>query len=566
MAPRTSNEGPIVGEDTEVSVIPAPDDGDVTTMSQPISLTDTNLRTGMTLGEYRVDRMIGSGGMGVVYAAVHPLIGKRAAIKILKKELCTDPVTLERFIDEARVVNQIGHPNIVDVFAFGALPDGRSYFVMELLSGETLRTRLARDPMQLDEICAIARPLARALEAAHAKHVVHRDLKPDNIFLVAGAEERPTVKLLDFGVAKLARSDHRLEKTATGAMVGTPQYIAPEQAKGYTVDHRADIYALGGILFEMLTRRPPFVADNAMEVVAKHLMEPPVRPSTIVSGVPDELDSIVVRMLAKDPLQRPVLAELVAVLDRMKGRPTTGFLPRAARAISSTAQTRPTRGRRHPLPFAIAGALALAVAMFFIVRALTDNPDTRSATPAVTATEQPAAAPITTEPAAAPITAQPPAPATATPAPATATPAPAVDKPKDVETAQAPAPAPTPAAPAPAAPTPANDVAPTPAPVPPPRPRPRRVEPSPVKGHVKIVLNRPGKISIDGAPVANSMGFDIDLPPGVHKLAVEAAGFVKVVDKIVIERGQTTMKKIKLVPALDPDKQLLEPGAFGHHK
>src|SRR5262245_59204042 len=206
----------------------------------------------MTLGEYRVERMIGSGGMGVVFAAVHPLIGKRAAIKILKKELCTDTGTLERFVDEARVVNQIGHQNIVDVFAFGEMPDGRSYFVMELLTGETLRARLSRGPMMLDEICAIVRPLARALEAAHAKQVIHRDLKPDNVFLVPVAEERPVVKLLDFGIAKLARNDHRLEKTATGAMVGTPQYIAPEQAKGYAIDHRVDIYSLGGMLFEMV--------------------------------------------------------------------------------------------------------------------------------------------------------------------------------------------------------------------------------------------------------------------------------------------------------------------------
>src|SRR5262249_35751825 len=163
----------------------------------PIEVPDTKLKPGMTLGEYRIERLIGAGGMGVVFEAVHPKIGKRAAVKILKKELCTDPGTLERFVDEARVVNQIGHPNIVDVFAFGEMPDGRQYFVMELLAGVSLRTRLSRGPFMLDEIIATARPLARALEAAHGKGVVHRDLKPDNIFLVTDAEQKTTVKLLD---------------------------------------------------------------------------------------------------------------------------------------------------------------------------------------------------------------------------------------------------------------------------------------------------------------------------------------------------------------------------------
>jgi len=195
---------------------------------------DYDLEPGTALGEYRIEGKIGQGGMGVVFSAVHPLIGKRAAIKILKKELCADPHTLERFVDEARVVNEIGHPNIVDIFAFGEMPDGRSYFVMEWLKGETLRARIARGKLAPAEVGQIVRPLARALEAAHEKGVIHRDLKPDNVFLVDVRGEVATVKLLDFGIAKLARNDHRVEKTATGAIVGTPQYIAPEQAKGYS--------------------------------------------------------------------------------------------------------------------------------------------------------------------------------------------------------------------------------------------------------------------------------------------------------------------------------------------
>jgi eukaryotic-like serine/threonine-protein kinase len=548
VAPNTSKEGPVVGEDTEVTVAPAADIGDITAMTAPVVLPDTQLTPGMTLGEYRIDKMIGHGGMGVVFAAVHPLIGKRAAIKILKKELCTDAGTLERFIDEARVVNEIGHPNIVDVFAFGEMPDGRSYFVMELLAGETLRARVQRAPLLLDEVVAIMRPLARALTAAHGKGVVHRDLKPDNIFLVTGSEDRPTVKLLDFGVAKLARSDHRLEKTATGAMVGTPQYIAPEQAKGYAIDHRADIYSLGGILFEMITQRPPFVADNAMEVVAKHLMEPPVRPSTLVAGVPEELDTIVVRMLAKDPAARPTLTELVAVLDRLRGAPATAFEPLGARAASvSAAPTSPptTRRRRSPLPFAIAGALIAAAVMFFVVRSLTRTDD--PATPASSTTADPAAVP---DPAPAPAPASTSAAAAAAPV---ADPAPAADPaPQDPAPTPAPDPKPT-----------KRDRVITPASQ---RPRPRPLESRPTKGHLRLVVNRSAKISIDGAPAGEGDSFEIDLSPGVHKLVLDAPGFTKLTEKIVIERGETTMKRLRLVPALDPDKQLLEPGQLGGSK
>ena len=536
--PTTSKEGPSVGDDTEVTVAPAPEVGDITALTNEVVLPDTKLKPGATLGDYRVEKMIGSGGMGVVFEAVHPLIGKRAAIKILKKELCTDPGTLERFVDEARVVNQIGHPNIVDVFAFGELPDGRSYFVMELLAGETLRTRLSRAPMTLDQVVAVARPLSRALESAHGKGVVHRDLKPDNIFLVAGAEEYPTVKLLDFGVAKLARSDHRLEKTATGALVGTPQYIAPEQAKGYTIDHRADIYALGGILFEMLTRRPPFVADNAMEVVAKHLMEAPVRPSTLVRGVPAELDAIIVRMLAKDPAQRPSLAELVGLLDRIRNLPPTAFTP-----IATAQTTQPIRKRRalSPVPFAIAGAIAAAVGMFFLVRSLTSNPKRQVA---ATEPSQVTATPILPEPAPAAI---------ANPEPIEPKPAPVAER------SQAPA------TPAPPPREPAKPIKPTPATAPR-KPhtaesKPRLAETKPAKGRVKITVDRVAKIMIDRVPVADADAYEMELSPGSHKLEVEAAGFVKFQGRIVVERGETTSKRVKLVPALDPDKQLLEPGA-----
>ncbi|MEO8699062.1 MAG: serine/threonine-protein kinase [Kofleriaceae bacterium] len=386
---------------TQNSIAPAP----APTPTRKNPAKGYALGPGTTLGEYRIEKRIGQGGMGEVFSAVHPMIGKRAAIKILKQELCADPFNVERFVDEARIVNQIGHPNIVDVFAFGEMPDGRSYFVMEWLKGESLRSRMARAPITLDELCVIVRQLARALEAAHAQGVIHRDLKPDNIYLVE-SEDHPTVKLLDFGIAKLARNDHRIERTATGAMVGTPQYIAPEQAKGYAIDHRADIYALGGILFEILAGEPPFVADNAMEIVAKHLMEPPRRASSVKPDIPEELDDVVLAMLAKDPPARPPLAELVRVIERVKAQrepdpdaPTGQVLitpqpiaavtaePTAPIAISTAiedaetlsvpSKLRPgTQLVREPLPpkrllaFAVAGAVLAGIVAFVIVTAL----------------------------------------------------------------------------------------------------------------------------------------------------------------------------------------------------
>ncbi|MGE0871080.1 MAG: serine/threonine-protein kinase [Kofleriaceae bacterium] len=323
----------------ESTVIEAPDPDDVPTIGANHASgrrKSPSLGPGMMVGDYRIEEKIGEGGMGEVYSAVHPLISKRAAIKLLRREMCSDPGAVERFIDEARVVNQIGHPNLVDIFTFGQLTDGRHYLVMEWLKGESLRTRLTRGPIGFEEVCAILRPLGKALEAAHAAGVVHRDLKPDNIFLVDVRDEPPQVKLLDFGIAKLANTDHRMEQTRSGAIVGTPKYIAPEQAKGLSVDHRSDIYSLGGIAFEMFTGRPPFVANSAMEVVSKHLVEPPVAPSTLVSGLPREIDALVLCMLAKEPADRPSLPEILSALERHRTNPSV-IIPRLATSAGAGA-------------------------------------------------------------------------------------------------------------------------------------------------------------------------------------------------------------------------------------
>jgi eukaryotic-like serine/threonine-protein kinase len=268
------------------------------------------LAPGTLVGEYQLGEQIGEGGMGRVYAATHPVIAKRAAIKVLHPELSVNHEAVERFIQEARSVNQIGHPNIVDIFSFGTLPDGRCYFVMEWLRGESLRQRLARTRVTIGQALAFLETIAVALEAAHETGIVHRDLKPDNIFLVEIKGTAPQVKLLDFGIAKLLGTEARVERTRTGNLLGTPAYMSPEQARGHMVDHRTDIYALGCVAYELFTGRLPFPADNAADMIAKHLLEPP--PSAMHGNpqVSPELDALVTAMLAKDPNSRPTLAQI----------------------------------------------------------------------------------------------------------------------------------------------------------------------------------------------------------------------------------------------------------------
>jgi serine/threonine-protein kinase len=274
-----------------------------------------DLVPGTEVGGYVIDGKLGEGGMSVVYAATHPLIGKRAAIKVLSARDSLGAV--ERFVQEARAVNQIGHPNIVDVFQFGVLPDGRHFLIMELLVGETLGRALARrGSLPLAEIVEILEPTCRALEAAHEKDIVHRDLKPDNVFLVDVRDQvRPRVKLIDFGVAKLLVDDTRLEQTEMGDVVGTPRYLSPEQARAAPeIDHRADIYSLGVMLFVMVAGEPPFVADQTERLLDMHINHAPPRVRSVAPAAPAALDELVDRMLAKDPDARPTLAEVRAVL------------------------------------------------------------------------------------------------------------------------------------------------------------------------------------------------------------------------------------------------------------
>ncbi len=284
-------------------------------LTTPIGIPrEEDLRAGTMIGEYCVEGKLGEGGMATVFSATHPLIGKKVAIKVISRRLCADLHAVERFINEARTVNQIGHPNLVDIFAFGVLPDGRAYLVMECLQGETLSERLARGRMPVPRALDVLTQIVDALEAAHEKGVVHRDLKPDNI-VIDERGESVRVKLLDFGIAKLADSDASVPKTRSGVAMGTAGYMSPEQARGKNVDHRTDIYALGCLAYEMLLGRLPFVADTAIDILAMHLAAAPPAPRTLWATMPVGLERILLQMLSKEPDGRPSLLQVRALFD-----------------------------------------------------------------------------------------------------------------------------------------------------------------------------------------------------------------------------------------------------------
>ncbi|MBL0216228.1 MAG: serine/threonine protein kinase [Myxococcales bacterium] len=260
------------------------------------------------IGNYRIVSELGKGGMGMVYRAEHTQLGRPAALKMLLPQLSNDPAIVQRFFNEARAASAIDHPGMVEIYEFGTHTDGRAYLVMALLKGESLAQCLERGPLAPLDGAAIVAQVLSVIAAAHAGGIVHRDLKPDNIFLVpnelvAGGVQ---VKLLDFGIAKLADEQGGGLKTQTGALIGTPAYMSPEQCMGRSdLDHRTDLYAIGCILFHVLVGRPPFVSDQGTGMlIAAHLRDAPADPRSFDPRIPDALAAITLRLLEKDPAAR----------------------------------------------------------------------------------------------------------------------------------------------------------------------------------------------------------------------------------------------------------------------
>jgi serine/threonine-protein kinase len=276
---------------------------------------------GELLGNYRIVAQLGSGSMGVVFLGEHKRLLRRAAIKLLAPHLVRNQQVLQRFFNEALATSVIRHPGIVDVFDCDVDPSGRAFMVMEHLEGETLADRLQRaGRLHWREACLIARQAADALGAVHDKGIVHRDLKPENLFLVREPRDLTAVmvKVLDFGVARLLAQEASARLTMRGMLLGTPEYMSPEQCGGEEIDHRADVYALGCILFEMLGGLPPFVADTVQQLIAAHQFFPVPPLTDTVEEVPAWLVDLVTRMLAKEPGQRP--ASMHEVAEALRGQ------------------------------------------------------------------------------------------------------------------------------------------------------------------------------------------------------------------------------------------------------
>ncbi|HKE16717.1 MAG TPA: serine/threonine-protein kinase [Kofleriaceae bacterium] len=339
---------------------------------------------GGIIGGHKLIASLGSGRIGVVYRAEDRLLGRTAAVKVLHAELCASEQIVQRFFAEARSASAARHPGIADIYTFGFATDGVAYIAMEFLDGETLGKRLEREGvLPLDRAIAIAAQVAAAIAVAHERKIVHRNLKPNNIFLVpaSAASSEPAsaapdqasapaggerIKVVDFGVARLASEDAAVQRTGNTVVLGTPAYMAPEQCEGLVdIDHRADLYALGCTLYHMLCGRPPF-EGTPVEIMGAHVTVAPPPPRTLAPAMPASLEAVVLRLLAKRPDDRfASAAELVQALDDVEQEPTRRDVPM------------PRRPRRVAL--VAAGALLAVAAGGALLRpAAVEEPDGRA--------------------------------------------------------------------------------------------------------------------------------------------------------------------------------------------
>ena len=285
------------------------------------------LPAGARLGSYKIEKVLGEGGMGFVYEATHQGLNRRCAIKILRSELSSHGHVVTRFLQEAKAVNVIDHPNIINVYDYGEAPGGDVFFVMEYLEGETLDDlMLKQGQLPLPLLIHTFTQTAKALAAAHAKQIVHRDLKPANVFVVTREDNPYFIKLLDFGIAQL-RGEGEVQKglTVAGTVMGTPDYMSPEQVSGLVIDARTDVWAMGVMMYRAVTGRMPFLGEGFLQLAAQILTDDPPRPRELNPSISIELEKLIVSCMDRNVADRcQSIAELLAGLERVRSAAKIG--------------------------------------------------------------------------------------------------------------------------------------------------------------------------------------------------------------------------------------------------
>ena len=337
--------------------MPNPTAGEGRDVTAPAREEPSDQMIGQLVGSWRVVKLLGEGGMGAVYMGEHPAIGSKVAIKMLHPRFDADARIVERFFNEAKAVNVIGHENIVNILDFNVADGGRHYFVMEFLHGRSLQALVQSGaPVPLERAGPILLQCCRALQAAHDRGIVHRDFKPDNVFLVDQAGLTDFVKLVDFGIAKLTDSTGA-HLTQTGTVMGTPAYMSPEQAAGdSSIDARSDIYSLGATMFQMTTGTVPFAAAGPSfgRILAAHLQQPPPLPRALNPKIPAEVEEIILKTLEKHPDDRyQSMSELHdALLGCMQRLGIAAGLPQVGQPQPSTVPRGPSTQARRTAPAA----------------------------------------------------------------------------------------------------------------------------------------------------------------------------------------------------------------------
>ncbi|HJZ87890.1 MAG TPA: protein kinase [Polyangia bacterium] len=353
-----------------------------------IDVSQIQLQGRLIDGRYKVLSLVGEGGMGRVYEAEHVEIGRRVAMKVLHPVYSRTPEVVERFRREARAASRIGHPNIVEVTDSGTTPEGSVYFVMEYLEGVELAKVIAEGgALAIERALHVASQICKAVAAAHARGIIHRDLKPENIFLITREGVADFVKVLDFGIAKSAAEllESRERKlTHPGMAMGTPEYMAPEQAAGRPYDHRIDVYSTGAILYEMLTGVPPFDGESFMEILNKKATEEPLPPRKLRTELSEDIERIVLYTLQNDPKERPPSMEALdfeigkAIASHSAARRSRPGVPMAGSGPELAGMSgelgRIARRRKRMVTLGLGGALGITIIIAGVAASRREQP------------------------------------------------------------------------------------------------------------------------------------------------------------------------------------------------